>query len=520
MQIWSHTHWRQGCGFALVTMAAVQAAVTWRANTLRRVVFEPLPPVRLIASPVDATVLKSMVIPAQFSGINPALRGISSAAKSHRLPPVGKTDVPQRLPPISPTRIARRLPPVPSDLEKLQQPTVPTPLKRDVGISGFAKSALPALQPATPKSATQEPDRAVGTSTAELKENKAVAVPEKKLSPPTPERKVDRLAPSDPLTLIPNPVQPDWQRDGTTLSVADRQAAQLVQGAAALARRGATFSARRELETALVVIAQALDSQYATTGFTKCLRSGLLALEEAGDFAPSHARGQLTLDVPLIVSRHRSGALSAKEAERCTPSEAAGSYHAFAQDHLVAACGGSAHAAHALFGLGKVYASMSEDTAKERRFSQRALVLHQAALKVDGTHPLAATELGTLLARSGRLQEAREVLTRGLSRTASPETWRQLANVHAQLGELELATQARAEGERIAQFSRQSHPDTVTAPNGMTVRWVDHATFQRAGQELMPNDIVPRAPLASPRAPAAPQVPKTAAQPRRTIRSW
>ncbi len=294
--------------------------------------------------------------------------------------------------------------------------------------------------------------------------------------------------------LLPAKVPHDWNDPASVLSAARRQAEQLVRGASALASRGATYSARRELESALVTLSQALDSHSATTDFTQSLRTGLLAMEEAGDFAPSQARNQLNLDVALIVSRHQSHAVSPAEARQWTPVEAARKYFSFAQSHLVAASGGSPVAAHALFGLGKLNANLSESgSAAERLYGPRSMLLHQTALMIDNSHYLAANELGVLLARFGRLNDARNVLRHGLTQGTSPEIWRNLADVHERLGEVELASLARAEWNRISQLSRREYPDTVTAPNGVTVQWVDKATFERGSRELGPK--VPTEPM-------------------------
>jgi hypothetical protein len=217
-------------------------------------------------------------------------------------------------------------------------------------------------------------------------------------------------------------------------------------------------------------------------------------MAEANDFTPARARGQLNLDVALIAARHRTPALTSAEASGCTPTEAARRYYAFAQQRLVASAGGSPIAAHAFYGMGKLYANLSEsDSAARRPYDPRSMLLQQTALLIDNSHSLAALELGVLLARAGRLTEARDVLQPGAARQSLPATWLQLAHVHDQLGETEFANQARVEWNRLAQSSGRGAPATVTAPNGMTVRWVDKATFEREGGDLNSTPgLVPR----------------------------
>jgi hypothetical protein len=319
------------------------------------------------------------------------------------------------------------------------------------------------------------------------------------------------IDPNDPLSRIPSTLDHDWRDPGGRLHPAERQAEQRVQNASSLARRGATHSARRELESAFVILSQALDMHYSTNAFTECLHRGLLAMEEANDFAVDQARGQLSMNVELIVSRHRSEALGKTPADGCTPRDASQKYYSFAKEHLVASCGGSRVAAHALFGLGKLHAKMAQaGSIADRRHEQRAMMLQEAVLMIDGSHDSAATELGALLIASGRLKDARDVLTRGLSRDSSRDRWRQLATVHARLGEVGLAEQARVEETRVAQLVNQQRPQAMQTPHGTTVKWVDRETFNRAA-----GDAGPR------RSGDAPTIPvQTAAQPQWRRTSW
>jgi tetratricopeptide (TPR) repeat protein len=295
------------------------------------------------------------------------------------------------------------------------------------------------------------------------------------------------------------PAQPthDWSDSTSVLASASEQAAQLVKRASTRASRGAIYSARHELEASLTTLSQALDSHYDSTAFSQCLHDGLQAMKEAEDFSPTSSVDRSALDVPLIVKRHRSRVLTADEAEVSSAIEAARKYYSYAQEHLVAAVGGSPVAAHALFGMGKLYMGMSQsDSDAERVYGPRAMMMHQSALLIDGSHHLAANELGVLLARFGRLREARDVFQHGLAVNSLPATWRNLADVHERLGEGQLAIQARAEFQRTSQLAQQQNPNSFTAPNGLTVQWVDKATFERG----FSNGVLNSQPTATPAA--------------------
>jgi hypothetical protein len=266
------------------------------------------------------------------------------------------------------------------------------------------------------------------------------------------------------------------------LFAAQQQAEKQLLRARALAGRGATYSARADLESALVTLSQALDEYDRTDAHGTALRTAFLALEEAGDFVRHHPRGQLSLDVELTVARHHCGAMTAEEARGRTAADVVDRYFSFAREQFAVALGNSRVAAHTLYGLGKLHTHLAElDPVAERVHSPRAMVLHKTALALDATQLPAAHELATLLVRAGRLPEARDVLRNSVTQFPTPQGWQLLADVHDRLGEPELAMLARAEQSQFALRSGIAENETMVAPNGLQIRWVDKAAFERAG---------------------------------------
>src|SRR5437660_8352406 len=102
----------------------------------------------------------------------------------------------------------------------------------------------------------------------------------------------------------------------------------------------------------------------------------------------------------------------------------------------------------------------------------QAIVFHQAALAIDGGNWLAANELGVLFARYGQLAQSRQLLLHSVSVHPHIEGWQNLAAIHRQLGETDLAQ--RAENER--QLLAQKLPDGSSASSDL-VKWVDPKTF-------------------------------------------
>ncbi len=179
-------------------------------------------------------------------------------------------------------------------------------------------------------------------------------------------------------------------------------------------------------------------------------------------------------------------------------------YFTFAQEQLASAGGDLAPAAAALYALGKL--EMLSLPARAGAIgsieSARAVVYFQAALVVQPQHPLASNELGVLLARHGRLRDAKAVLLHSVSIKPEPSAWHNLAVVHFELGEIDLA-------QRAEQQSRQSAAQAPAAPGAVAsanaVQWIDPTTFARTSQ--VHRDSVPAlSPAAS-----AQQQPATAA---------
>lgn len=283
-------------------------------------------------------------------------------------------------------------------------------------------------------------------------------------------------AASQPSTAPPSSAN-ERTDDEAAFDVVARHANELIDHGAALALRRAYFSARAEFIAALELIAQARDAgESSGAGRGHCaeaLASGLVALAEADDFVSRNGRLSAEIDVSRVVSGHRTPVL--RGAESVSPLVARQQYYTFAQERLKLAGGQSASAARALVGLGKV--AMLDAGGGTREYlahAPKALAAYYAASQIDANDSLAANELGVLLARFGRLNEAVAALRHSLSVKPTAETWHNLASVHEQLGERDLAEQARQQvrGETIPPSSR-------TEPH---VVWLTPAQFARTSR--------------------------------------
>ena len=108
----------------------------------------------------------------------------------------------------------------------------------------------------------------------------------------------------------------------------------------------------------------------------------------------------------------------------------------------------------------------------------KAVAVEQAALLVDSRQCRAANELGVLLVQFGRLPEAKAAFLASVMVAPQPNTWQNLAVVHHNLGEHDLADKAWNESLLLANRLRATGAPVNTS--GYAVQWVDPATFARS----------------------------------------
>ncbi|MCC7086835.1 MAG: hypothetical protein IT427_17695 [Pirellulales bacterium] len=253
-----------------------------------------------------------------------------------------------------------------------------------------------------------------------------------------------------------------------------------------LAERGGLYSARVRFTESLRVIAEALDAQRNTAAHTKALAAGLRALEEVDDFVPRGMQIDVKINMPLIVDAHRTPILKDRSLDEITPLVAQRIYLTYAQEQLAMAGGDQAVASLALHGMGKICITPAQMNGPRTQIAEaKAVVYFQAAVIIEPQNFMSANELGVLLARFGRPQDARQALEQAVSCSNSPITWRNLAIVSERLGDTPKAVLCRERAELAVAESKQA--GTNNAGSQYPIRWVDPTTFARS------NTMVPDA---------------------------
>ncbi len=310
--------------------------------------------------------------------------------------------------------------------------------------------------------------------------------------PQGPPAVVSRWDELDALPLNPPPRSEDLEFVARDADVRTRRAFEL-------AGRHAYFSSRAEFIGALRLLTQGLDTQRRTHIYSRSLAEGLTALAECDDFVPRGSQLEADLDLKGIVSCHRTPVLKDADLSDMTPMAALQCYLSYAQEQLAAATGKEVAGSMALRGLGKLHETLGERNVLGIKAPRpKAVTFFQAALLACPENHLASNDLGVMLARNGRFDEARLALEHSLSLAQQPTGWHNLAAVYSQLGDAQRARQAEQRASALQQASTQKGAgQSVAAPQ---VVWLDPAAFSQIGGE--PTAALPvQAPVAGAAAP-------------------
>ena len=281
----------------------------------------------------------------------------------------------------------------------------------------------------------------------------------------------DEVSPADGAPLPWGPSTPSPELDAVS-----QRAEQTVRQAFNLAERGALYSARAQFADALRLLTEALDLQRSTTAHTRALTSGLRALDEVNDFAPDDVRSQAGMNLQRIVDAHHTPVLKNRSLRGVSLSAAQRMYLTYAQEQLAAAGGDQSVSSLALYGLGKVCTAPSAMHGPRGKLDEgKAVVFYQSALVVDSQNFMAANELGVLLTRFGRWNDARTALEHAVAASGTPTTWRNLAVVCDKIGDQAKAVEARHQADlAVARLQKSGHG---AAGSKYAIEMVDPTTF-------------------------------------------
>lgn len=225
--------------------------------------------------------------------------------------------------------------------------------------------------------------------------------------------------------------------------------------------------------------------------YPECLAQALVALDEASGLMKFTNDANSPLLQQTILS-HQTQILSPQDLQAITPMKAIDTYSRFAQAQIERAIGISAAGSEGLHALGRLESMVPEANLTQSRINQtKTLVFYRAAINIDPSNTICANDLGVLLYKMGRLQEAEHAFKVSLSSAQTQLTWNNLALVHNQL-----AATASSEDEHNRQLSlsnsaaQQAERFANTATNGQSSddQWATATEFQN--NAAFPNVVV------------------------------
>lgn len=248
-----------------------------------------------------------------------------------------------------------------------------------------------------------------------------------------------------------------------------------VQHAYKMASRGSLYVAREELVEVLRMLSQAKDAQQGSCARTTALAAGLRALREAEDFVPRGTQLEAELDIGVLCASHRTPVAGQLDLTRMLPRTMMDRYLRYAQLQLAMSVAGEPAGSMALHAMGKLNSQLGRvEPDKNHLADRRAIAFQQAALLAHNQNHLAAHELGVLLASSGHLAEAQQLLTQVAAREPNAIVFRNLARIQDQTGQ-------SAEAVASRDYARQLTQQGATGTNNL--QWVSPTQFaETSGQ--------------------------------------
>ena len=293
------------------------------------------------------------------------------------------------------------------------------------------------------------------------------------------------------------PARPSRSPRGT------QKAADQFHRAMKLAEKGALYAAEEQLIQTLWLIAQSGDEADGSQVRGEALAAALQAWRKAEDLAPALGPSTTDAQVARLIAAHRTPLPKNASVGSVPAVDVLQAYYAFSQERLLKAVGHEPVASQVLYGLGRLQTAPNRISTPEQRLAgAKAIAMLQSALDVDDRNYAAANELGVLLARCGRLEEAKAAFLQAVSVAPAMEAWQNLATVGERIGDAELSKQAQLQ-YHAAREKRARGEATSVSGSLPEIRWVTLATFAGAPPEAGVAGTDPRPPVAPNPAPSA-----------------
>jgi tetratricopeptide (TPR) repeat protein len=227
-------------------------------------------------------------------------------------------------------------------------------------------------------------------------------------------------------------------------------------------RRNAVLSARDEALAGLRLLIRNVDLRTGTSTGEPSLDRALRAFEEESDFHESIRNPAHGASTKAIVARHTTPILKQVDLETVSPELAAQHYRNFARFELYQATQNHPWAADLLYAFGKTIerrsATQGDDAGQWRN---QAVVCYEVALTIAPNHPGSANQLGHVLLKLDRVDEAYAALYQSIQSRPSPEAWQSIAEIYRRRGYAAQADEAVRQATAI-RSSTSNVPEVIS----------------------------------------------------------
>ena len=216
-----------------------------------------------------------------------------------------------------------------------------------------------------------------------------------------------------------------------------------------LLRRGAIHSARDEAVQGMRRLGRTLDAHRPSLISSAAFEKALTALREEVDF--HNLAGNCQADaIPSLVASHSTEALKGRPLDGVAPEIASQHYRNYARYEFVVASDGHKWSSDLLYAYGKTLEKEAE-LEPDRAFLllAQSVACYQAATQVSPSQSDAANQLGYVLIRLDRIDDAYQALISSIKQKPTANAWNNLAEIYRRRGAASDAQYATQQAKAI-----------------------------------------------------------------------
>ena len=265
----------------------------------------------------------------------------------------------------------------------------------------------------------------------------------------------------------------------TSRPAVEAKAIERVSYGKSLARRGAFFAAKEEFLRSLYLVAEAYDRQSGSMNYSRRLKAGLRALEEANDFESFSSQNDSLQARTFVLESHSTKLVHPVDAGRFASDQFVETYCRYAKSQIEQALGRSPAASEGLFAYAKILVAERKVGVNKKLIDpQVAWTLFWVSATANPLNHQSVNQLGVGYLESGRLNKAGDMFLRAVKVSNGAVYWRNLAEVHLRLAKASRSAQERESQMILADQAMQEAKAVPPTPKSQqSENWVSAEQF-------------------------------------------